>query len=120
MSLTATGRDYRLVAVGFQPGESITVTLHSESIELGSQTADATGRIDFGWTIPADFEPGSHRLVLSGVVSGQVEQVFTVAANGALVQTGPSSAVVPLLGLAGVCLALGLVAFRQSTIRRRP
>lgn len=59
------GQLLRIIIEHFWPGSSITMTLHSDPISLGTVTADADGRVDTTITVP-DVPPGIHRLVLSG------------------------------------------------------
>lgn len=50
----------------FQPNSQVLVTMFSEPTELGSFTADATGGLAAGATIPDTIAPGYHTLVLEG------------------------------------------------------
>lgn len=59
------GQLLRIIIDHFWPNSSITMTLHSDPISLGTVTADANGRVDTTITVP-DVTPGVHRLVLSG------------------------------------------------------
>lgn len=68
----ATGR-------GFLPGESVSGILTSSPVDLGTLTADATGTVTFTFVLPADIEPGTHRVTLTGERSGDVSAEFDVS-----------------------------------------
>ncbi|MTD13401.1 hypothetical protein GIS00_05515 [Nakamurella sp. YIM 132087] len=59
-----------ITAAGFYPDETVTVTLHSTPIVLGSFIADASGAVAGTVTIPTDAEVGAHTITLDGVTSG--------------------------------------------------
>jgi hypothetical protein len=66
---------------GYRLGEEVTATVFSEPVVVGTQTADASGSVSFSWTVPAGFEPGDHRVELTGSRSGTASAAFTVAAS---------------------------------------
>lgn len=51
---------------GLEPGSTVTQTLHSTPISLGSGLVDATGTFTGSATIPANVPSGRHTLVLDG------------------------------------------------------
>ena len=59
----------------------MTGTFHSNPIAMGTQVADAGGRVVFSFTVPRDIGLGAHRVVMVGDQSGTVELPVTVAAN---------------------------------------
>lgn len=70
--MRGTGVTQVIYGTGFQPGESVSGTLHSTSIPLAATTADPSGNVSWNVPIGADFEVGSHSADLIGTVSGEV------------------------------------------------
>ncbi|UCR89108.1 invasin domain 3-containing protein [Mycetocola spongiae] len=95
----------------FQPGEEVSGLLQSDPIALGTRMADAEGNVIFEVRIPSDFEPGIHRVTLTGSFSGAVSATFEVRAPAPII-TGPglsltgASAILPL-GLGALLLLVG-------------
>jgi hypothetical protein len=95
----------------------VTATLYSTPLLIGSQLADATGRVEFNWTMPASVSFGTHQLVLQGEGSGQVSIPLTYTAQ--LQNTGADMAQSLLHGgvlallIGGLCLALSRRNQRQ-------
>ncbi|MFL6206736.1 MAG: prenyltransferase/squalene oxidase repeat-containing protein [Acidimicrobiales bacterium] len=116
------GGTLTLHGVGFAPGETVDVTLHSAPVALGSFTADPDGEVTAPVTIPADVEPGVHTISMAGETSGvQVEVSIEVTGQEAdpaqqLPATGSATAE---LGLAGALLVLGGTALVLASDRRR-
>ena len=78
------GGEVTLSAAGFEGNEPVDITLYSNPIFLGSATADAAGAVSTTVIIPADLEPGLHRIELVGRVSGRAASVsIEVLADGA-------------------------------------
>lgn len=69
---------------GLLPGSPVVVILHSEPVLLAEVTADENGEVWLILTIPADTEPGSHRIVMTGTWAsgGPVEYVFPLEVTG--------------------------------------
>ena len=110
----ATGR-------GFLPGERVSGLLTSTPVDLGTLTADAGGTVTFTFVVPADIESGTHRVTLTGELSGDVSAEFEVptppappAAPG-LSATGGRA----LAGPAGVAAVLMLVGWMLLLWGRR-
>ncbi len=87
-SQTATAR-------GFTPGESVSATLYSDPVNVGTSIADDSGTVRTTFTVPPGTPDGEHRLELTGLASGTVaEGTFTVGTDvaagiiGALADTG--------------------------------
>lgn len=102
---------------GFEPGEEVTVTMHSEPTVLGTVTADALGRISFVATVPPDKAAGSHELEFTGTLTGtSVEMMSVASSGGSLAMTGAE--VFGMLAASIACAAAGLalvaVASRRS------
>ena len=69
-SSVVAGSDVTVRATGFEAGEPVDITLHSAAISLGSAPAAVDGSVSATVTIPADTEPGPHRIELVGRTSG--------------------------------------------------
>jgi LPXTG-motif cell wall-anchored protein len=125
VTLSATsvvaGGDVTLTGVGFTPGETVDITLHSTPISLGSATADQEGTVVKTVTIPATLEPGVHTIEIVGQTSGVT--VSTQIEVTAVETTDPNT--LPATGSASgelVALGLALVAFGSASLvagRRR-
>ena len=106
-------------AAGFEPGEDVVGTLFSSPRELGTVVADAGGRVDFAFRVPADIEPGVHRLELVGQTSGRTVSIdvelLGVTAPGTLPATGTGTG--ELVAAALALLVVGTALQRSS--RRR-
>jgi hypothetical protein len=70
---------------GFQPGETITLVLHSFPATLGTTTADPSGNFSTPATIPSDTPVGSHTITATGNTSG------STASTGILIATSTTS-----------------------------
>jgi hypothetical protein len=78
--------------------------------------ANAQGTVTFTWTIPADYDLGTHTVTLTGPTSGSIATTFTVvgaglATTGGEVQGG-------WIALAALLLMFGLGAMRVARTRR--
>ena len=71
----SAGGALTLSAVGFDANETVDITLRSTPISLGFATAGADGAVEATVTIPADIEPGQHRIELVGRTSGTTVSV---------------------------------------------
>jgi hypothetical protein len=119
----APGTKVVKVYKGFQPGEKVTVTMHSTPVVLGTDfTANANGEVTVQFTVPAGTPAGTHTLVLNGNMGTYFQEDITVvaavttASSSGLAYTGADVAVPLALG-AGL-LALGggaLVVSRRRT-----
>jgi hypothetical protein len=61
---------YKIKALGFDPGEQVTLTLHSTPVELATYTAGSDGSVDATFTVPANTVGGAHTLEMTGLSSG--------------------------------------------------
>jgi adhesin/invasin len=76
-SLTV-GQEQTIRVINLQPGESAVGTVHSDPIDLGSQTADANGAITFTWK-PEVGHVGTHTVTVVAPFSGEATSLtFTV------------------------------------------
>lgn len=66
-------------AGGFKPFTPVQAFLQSEPVLVGEETADADGNVSFQITIPADFLPGAHTLILLGQAPDGSERRLTAA-----------------------------------------
>ena len=62
----STGGSFTVSSGGFAPGASVSLSVHSTPIQLGSFTADANGNVTATATLPPDLPPGTHTFVLTG------------------------------------------------------
>lgn len=80
------GQGFRFHGEGFAPGTSITITLYSKPVVLGTTKADRFTFFEASVTIPVGTPAGEHRLVASGTgVDGApfaVGTAITVVASG--------------------------------------
>ncbi|MCL2803398.1 MAG: Ig-like domain-containing protein [Micrococcales bacterium] len=80
------GAKQTVTVKNLQPGESASAVMNSKPVALGSQTADANGEATWTFAIPAGTDPGTHKFVLTGALSGTTEAQFQVVAQAS---TGP-------------------------------
>ncbi|MDR1513647.1 MAG: Ig-like domain-containing protein, partial [Propionibacteriaceae bacterium] len=100
----------------FQPGERVHGVVQPSGQDLGYQTADATGKVVFTWSIAdRDQSVGNHTAVLTGSWSGPGEDTFQVSRE--LPKTG-SEVDDAFIAAASLASALG-VAFIMMAWRRR-
>jgi LPXTG-motif cell wall-anchored protein len=127
-STTVTaGGQITLSGNGWKAGSTVTLTLNSTPVALGTATVDASGAFTKTVTIPADTAAGTHTITVSGTdpagaprtvsVTITVSAAATTAAPAAstLPRTGSSSMPITLAGLA--LLVLGALLVLQG--RRR-
>ena len=126
MSSVVVGGTLVVSGVGWVPGESVQITVHSTPIDLGSVTARSDGTFpDVRFTVPEGFEPGIHRITATGTLSGTVENTFTVEAPVAVappqekvsVPTGGAAAPGP--DVAWLSVVLSAVGAGFLLLRRR-
>nr|WP_243861931.1 GH92 family glycosyl hydrolase [Frigoribacterium endophyticum] len=122
---------------GFAPGETVSLTLFSDPIALGTLTAGADGLVTGSFTVPAGAATGAHEVeALGGTSQAAVRVAFSVvdtapsatgvaplrpgSYDGSLAYTGgrPGSPVDGGL-VAGVLLAAGALALAIEAARRR-
>jgi hypothetical protein len=75
------GAEVEVSGSGFVPGATITITLHSASVVVGTAIADAQGRFSTTVLVPADVPPGPHHLEATGAApaGGQAVLVAQVS-----------------------------------------
>jgi len=104
----APGGTQILTGQGFLPGEMVTITVHSDPIQVGRLAADANGNVQVSFVIPKNFGLGSHEAIFTGDKSGSVSVPFQVTST--LVSTGGSVSSTGSAGLAGLLVMAGLAA----------
>ena len=79
-STRLTGEIQSANGLGFLPDEQVTVTVHSDPIDLGVIKADSQGTVPVSFTVPADFAIGRHTVEFAGAISGTYSVGFDVVA----------------------------------------
>ena len=62
-STVEAGKTITVKGTGFAPESAVTLTLHSEPVEVGTATADENGAFSAEVTVPANTEAGDHTVV---------------------------------------------------------
>jgi len=62
-STVEAGKTITVNGTGFAPESEVTLTLHSDPVEVGTATTDADGAFTAEVTVPADTEAGEHTVV---------------------------------------------------------
>jgi hypothetical protein len=73
------GTTFTADAGGFKPFTPVQAFLQSEPVLVGEEMADADGNVSFEITIPLDFLPGDHTLILIGQAPDGSERRLTAA-----------------------------------------
>ena len=127
ISTLAAGSTVVVSGDGWVPGESVLLTIHSDSVDLGTVTANTDGTLpDVTFFVPAGLEVGEHTIMAVGSLSGSAESTFvvpgaglstsapqasvpqsTVPVSGVSVPTGGNAAVMP--SVAGLVIALASI-----------
>ena len=82
------GGQVELSLAGFASGTDVALELHSKPVSLGAVTTDASGAATTSVTIPANTEPGKHKLV---AVAGGVTASFPITVLAAAGNTGATA-----------------------------
>jgi LPXTG-motif cell wall-anchored protein len=105
----------RIIA-GFQPGEKVTLVMHSTPVVLGTFTADAQGVVTAAFALPAGAVAGTHTFVYEGDMGTYFQESFTVTGGEQLARTGADVTVPVTVGLGLVLTGAGaLVVSRRRT-----
>ena len=110
------GEKQTAIGTGFRPGEVVTGVMTSDPLALGTQVANAQGTVTFTWTIPADYDLGTHTVTLTGPTSGSIATTFKVVATGLATTGGEVQG--GWIALAALLLMFGLGAMRVARTRR--
>jgi hypothetical protein len=113
-----TGEIQTVIGELFEPGETVSATVYSLPMSLGTRVADANGQVVFTFPVGADFELGGHYVDLIGSISGNLpgDREFTrfTVLSTQLASTGPDS-----VWLAGLAMLLLLAGVGTRALRRR-
>lgn len=112
-SLTISGE-------GFAAGETVSLSLHTQTYNLGSANADDSGRFTTTVTLPSGVS-GVHTILATGLSSGQTTSItitigssVSSSAGGGLPNTG-----VAVLGVGGVGAALLIAGAAMLVVGQR-
>ena len=114
----AAGGTLPLAGSGFAANTTLTVTLYSTPVVLGTVVTNSDGAFATTFTVPKNIEAGVHRVVVTAANGVSVETTVTITAAGsaaALASTGVSNTVAWL----GGALALLIAGLGAVVIRRR-
>ncbi|MGI6879319.1 GH92 family glycosyl hydrolase [Microbacterium sp. gxy059] len=100
----AQGGSVEATARGFAAGETVTLTLHSDPVQVAEATADGQGGFRIDVAIPASTTVGDHTLVAEGADSG-----LTAEASLAVTSTTPEP-LPPTGGDIGGTVAIAVIA----------
>ncbi|MFG6444952.1 choice-of-anchor I family protein [Microbacterium sp. P07] len=104
------GGSLKVTVSGLEPGQQIAATLFSDPIAVsGIPAANAAGTTTFSIAIPADFDLGAHRLVVTAAGVEPISVGVMVTAPGALAATGSEMPYGIALGAGFLLVAGGLV-----------
>jgi hypothetical protein len=84
------GEKVTLTASGFAYGETVSLTLHSAAVAVGSFAADDAGTLNTTFVVPA-IEAGAHELTLTGETSAVTLDVPVTVAAVATPEAGPGA-----------------------------
>lgn len=118
----AVGGSLTISGDGFAADETVSLTLHTQTYNLGSATTDVSGRFTATVTLPAGVS-GAHTIVATGLSSGQTtsititigSSVSSSASSGGLPNTGVA---VLGVGVVGAALLIGGAAMLVVGQRR--
>lgn len=85
----APGQEQVVTGGGFVPGEQVALVMTSEPVNLGVVLADADGRVDSTFTVPADTAAGTHTVTATGQAGAVASATFVVLSPGT--DPGPGS-----------------------------
>jgi hypothetical protein len=114
------GSTFTASAEGFQPGTLVQAFLESDPVLVGEETADAAGRVTFLITIPRDFPPGPHTVVLVGTgLDGAERRLAAAIRVNPLPGDGVPVPVMSTGALALLTLLMLLTGWRLGAVRAR-
>ena len=129
-TIVVQGGVLTITGTGWVPGETVRLTVQSQTIDLGTVTARTDGTLPtVTFVVPAGFEPGTHTVREVGSQAGTRTATFVVTAvntgtptsatttpGGTQVHTGGTSGHNPLVWVAFV---VALVGFGLLLVRAR-
>jgi len=104
-SISPPGGPLTVTGQNFVPGESITLTLHSQGVSLGSTAANGSGSFSTQVTVPTDTAPGGHTIVASGATGDSASTGITVVIEPAPLAPSIAGLTPPAPSTAGSGLA---------------
>ena len=124
-SVSAIGPGGTLTVSGsnFTPNVTVTITLHSDPVVLGTTTSNGSGAYFLVMTIPSDTVPGTHTIIASDAQGDTASTLLVVtgavplATSSGLAFTGADIAA--LSGVGAIALALGGMLILTGRRRRR-
>jgi hypothetical protein len=124
-SSTTPGGSVDVTGSGFCLNCTITLTLHSNPVTLGTTTSDGNGSFSTSVSIPSGTEPGSHAIVATDPDGDSASTAIlvsattgpTIAASSGLAFTGADIAALSAIG--AVALAVGGMLILTGRRRRR-
>ncbi len=114
----SAGSSVHISGGGFAPGATVTITLHSTPVTLGTVTASGAGTISADVVLPAGTVNGSHTLQADGAAPGGgtntlTEQVTVsggvTADRGGLAFTGADVGVIGAIGGGAIVAGIGTI-----------
>lgn len=136
-STVRAGEQIDVSGAAFAPNLQVSVSLHSQPVNLGSSTTNDEGAFRVTVRIPVTTEPGDHSIVVEGDDGSLVAVPLTVVATpapgggdadpdtatntrgGSLANTGTNQAVPLALGLALALLGLVIASIARGAATRK-
>lgn len=94
-------------ATGLRPGASVTVTLHSDPVLLGTVNADANGVASFDFGLPPTVDEGAHVVIVDSVTDSN--EVISAVAAFDVTRGGLIENIVPTAELVAVSVDQNMV-----------
>jgi titin len=110
------GDTITIQGTGFNAAESVSAEIRSDVVKLGTKATSDAGAVTFTWTVPTDFEPGTHQAVVIDAQGTEFKAQFTVVKVD-LPKTG-AGATGQLVGGSLAATALGLICLWIAARRR--
>jgi LPXTG-motif cell wall-anchored protein len=105
---------------GWKASSSVTITLHSDPVVLGTVNSDASGAVHSTVTVPAGTAPGAHTIVATGSDAGGTPQEVSTNVTVTAASSGGGGGSLPRTGAAVGALALvGLGLFGGGALLSR-
>jgi hypothetical protein len=113
------GQEITFIGTGFARFSTVTITIYSEPVILGTAVTDGAGAFRKPITVPASLAAGAHSAVAQGVAPDGSPRAMALAITVAesLPQTGPALGAMLLAGF-GAVLG-GVVLMMAGRPRRR-
>jgi hypothetical protein len=116
----AGGGQFTVHGENFPPGATGPVILHSDPVELGTVTADASGQFTKVFPLPCDPGPHTATATVGGLSASASLTITACLTNGrALAFTGSGDNTGTIVGVGLIALLLGAVLVVSFTRRRR-